>query len=367
MRRKIFTLLVALLAIATGVQAADEITSLKLTIKYNGGEAMTQEFPASGFDVVDLTDKSTTSLIIQKAEVLTSGSVSGVTFTAALYRNSPSADQWQNIPLENKGNGRWELDMGEGVELIEDHMDGETRTFEFFVDAKNASNADIYYNNGGQNYKVLYHVGGDAADWKVKYYKAETATIDLTVNNEAKHYTYNGDGVRTQFYGEQPGEVSSLAINGFSTWFIYNQEKGVTIDEVSLQYRINVDGTEGEWNALAANQTDSWNIWNEDKEQTDHGLEYSASGLNVDVINGLATGHSYVLELMYQVKTADGYYRMLKGDDLCLSFTVAEGNGIDNVSQASSSEKTRYNLSGQQVTRTMKGVHIVNGKKVVVK
>ena len=51
-----------------GTSSTGVITNMKLTIKHNGGNAFTQEFPASGFDTVDLTNEMTSSLIINKVE-----------------------------------------------------------------------------------------------------------------------------------------------------------------------------------------------------------------------------------------------------------------------------------------------------------
>lgn len=325
MKTRIFTLMIALFAM-TSVSLADEMTSLKLTVRIDGGEPETLTFPASGMSILDHSEESISSLILQKAEVTTTGYVSDVTFYGALYNSSdiPSLDNWIDLPLTSNGSGSWVLDMGEGVDLIESGHEGEKKTFQFYLKGKNGSNSDIYYNNGGQNYKIMFAIGGGASDWTVRFYKDETATLSLIVNNSNKNYTYNGDGIRTQFYGENPGEVSTFTINGFSTWFIYNKDAGVEIEKVRLRYRINVDGTEGQWNSLAATQTGSFDSWNSDEQKYDYMLQYGYEGQNEDILSGLSTGHDYVLELAYEITTTGGDTKRLTSSDMKLAFTVTD-------------------------------------------
>ncbi|MBR1839127.1 MAG: hypothetical protein IJ782_00850, partial [Prevotella sp.] len=107
--------------------ADDAITSLKLTTRINGKAAETHTIPANGFSVADITDESTTSLIIQKAEVTTTGNVSDIYFFGSLYNSgsAPKSDSWMYFPMTNNGSS-WVLDMGEGVELIESGWEGKT-------------------------------------------------------------------------------------------------------------------------------------------------------------------------------------------------------------------------------------------------
>jgi len=330
--KKVFTLIIALFAIVSASMADDAITSLKLTTRINGKAAETHTIPANGFSVVDITDESTTSLIIQKAEVTTTGNVSDIYFFGSLYNSgsTPKSDSWMYFPMTNNGSS-WVLDMGEGVELIESGWEGKTKIFEFYVQAKNGSGSDIFYNNGEQNYKVKFTIGsgGGSSDWTVKYYAQSTATLDLTWNGTTnRHYVYNGEGVREQGYGENPGEVGSLVINGFTTRFSYNKDAGVNISSVTLQYRINVDGEEGEWNGLNGTLTKSEDFWNDEEQHTSHRLIYSASNLNHNVAYGLEPGHNYELQLMYQVVTTAGDYIFLRQDakDMKLAFTVTEAS-----------------------------------------
>ena len=163
MKARLFTLFMAVFAFAWSVKA-DEITGLKLTISHNGGPAFTQEFPSSGWEEFVITEQ-TTSLVISKVEVETSGSIQAVMFNAVMYSASEggpkNADEWRTMPLENIGNGKWVLDMDEGVDLIEpDWLNKpKTKTFEFYVQGTNGSGNQIFYDNGGAHYKVTFSTG----------------------------------------------------------------------------------------------------------------------------------------------------------------------------------------------------------------
>ena len=257
--------------------------------------------------------------------------------------------------------------------MIESGWEGKTKVFEFYAKAKNGSSSDIYYNNGGQNYQIKFSIGsGASTDWTVKYYSESTATVDLTWNGTTnKKYSYNGEGVREQFYGENPGEVGSLVINSFTTRFIYNKDAGVGIQSVTLQYRINVDGAEGEWNGLNGTLDKEETIWNPEKERYEYRRIYSASNLNLDVVNayGLEPGHNYELQLMYQtVTTAGDYIFMRQGaNDMKLAFTVKEGTAVQGVSEAVVNKNApKYSVAGALVGDGYKGIVIQGGKKFIV-
>ncbi|MBO7120402.1 MAG: hypothetical protein J6W03_08815 [Bacteroidaceae bacterium] len=302
MKTKLFTLLMALFAFAWSAKA-DEITSLKLTISHNGGPAFTQEFPSSGWEELVLGEQ-TTSLIISKVEVQTSGSMQAVMFQGTMYNTSqggPSgSNEWRTMPLENKGNGKWELDMGEGIDLIEADWLGQnkTKTFEFYVQAYNGSGNQFLYNNGGANYKVTFSTG-DGADWKIKFLDGITAGLTFSLDDSYKEYNFNGAGDRVP--EDQLGELSSLCIEQFALQF-YTAD-GVKTNDVSLQYRIYEEGQEpeGGWNRIDATYLDN--------EEGNKMFCYTDM-MGINVTNGLEPNKDYVLEVNYQV-VVDGEYIFL--------------------------------------------------------
>jgi len=291
-----------------GTSSTDVITNMKLTISYNG-EQFTQSFDASGFQMLDLTAEFTNSMIIKKVEVQTQGTVSDVVFVATMNPadETPNSDNWENMPLQwNKDGEGWVLDFGDGIELTKEIEDSQPRIFQFYVQAKNSAGSDIFYNNGGETYKVKFtYQGGGNENWKVKFYKDGTAGLGLLVNGEQWSTSYTGDAIRERYYGWNPGEVSSLAIDNFSLSFIRNDD--VSIDNVKLKYRVyEDDATGGDWTSITADLTSYDDIYNNNKDVTEHYMCFSASNLSTNVTSGLESGKGYVLELYYKVTTTDG-------------------------------------------------------------
>ena len=302
MKARLFTLFMAVFAFAWSVKA-DEITGLKLTISHNGGPAFTQEFPSSGWEELVLGGQ-TTSLVISKVEVQASSSLATVMFTGTMYSTSqggPSNDgEWRSYSLQDKGNGKWELDMGEGIDLIEaDWLNAnKTKTFEFYVQAYYGSGSQFLYDNGGAHYKVTFSTG-EGPDWKIKFLEEYTADLLLNVGGEGRSYSFKGDGSRTP--EDQLGQISSLAIDQFALWFRYND--GVKTNDVSLQYRVYEEGQEpeGGWSRIDAPQF---------YDQGSNTMFFYTDMMGLDVTNGLEPNKDYVLEVNYQV-VVDGEYIFL--------------------------------------------------------
>jgi hypothetical protein len=302
MKTKIFTLLMTLFAFAWSAKA-DEITSMKLTISHNGEPAFTQEFPSSGWEEFVITER-TTSIIISKVEVTTSGNVTGIAFTGTMYSTSQGGpsndDEWRSYPLQNKGNGKWELDMGEGIDLVEKKWleKPKTKTFEFYIQGTNGSGSQLFYNNGGANYKVTFSTG-ESADWKIKFMTDQTAELGLNIDKELQYYYYYGDGSCNK--DGQLGQIKSLFIDRFAVMLQYNN--GVKTNDVSLQYRVYEEGhePEGGWGRINATKFE---------DMGDNTMFISTDLVRVNVINGLESGKNYVLEAHYQV-VVDGEYIFL--------------------------------------------------------
>ena len=321
MKTRIITLLTALFAWAAGLQA-QQITSLTMTIRQNG-EAFTESIPATGFEDVDLTNEPLTSLVIQDVEIETSGNISEAFIVGGMYNQNetPYDDDWRNIPLENQGKGKFAI-KGMDAELIEA---GKTKVkvFEFYAYAKDGSGNDIYYNNGGSNYKIIFTRGeGDAAGWKVKFYKDQTATLSLLIDNTPHDYAFTGDAERTPGTDQQPGQLRSLVINGFTLDMIRNDN--VSVKDVSIQYKVYEEGQDGNWNRLDAQSMSDERVYNKDKDVYENHVTFRASGLNLEVTEGLTTGKDYVLEIIYQVVVEGDYIFLGRDrDSSCFRFSIA--------------------------------------------
>ncbi len=296
------------------------INSMKLTISHNGGPAFTQEFPSSGWEELVLGGQ-TTSLIISKVEVQTAGSMQAVMLQGTIYNTSqggPSgSDEWRPMPLENKGNGKWELDMGEGIDLIESDWlnENKSKTFEFYVQADNGSGTQFFYDNGGAHYKVTFSTGEGSSD-KIQFQEGRTAELSLASNNGWYGYAYDKEGNRDP--SDQPGQLSSLTIEQFALWF--KTADGVKTNDVSLQYRVYEEGqeTEGGWNRIDAQQI---------MDVGSNIMYCDANGVGVNVTSGLEPNKNYVLEVYYQVVVDGEYYVFGKDKEDCkFRFTIDDGS-----------------------------------------
>ena len=278
------------------------IKNLILTIRLNGGEAFNQEIPAEDFPVVDLTDEQTTSLIIEKIEVQAVESVSDVVFCGTMYSTNggPSGDEWREFNMEYKSNGRWMLYFGEGVELVNEDWIGKnkTKTFEFYVKAKDYFGNDTFYNNGGANYKVTFSTG-ESTDWKIKFLDGITAGLTFSLDGEDRVYNFNGAGDRVP--EDQLGQLSSLCIDQFA--LLFYKAEGVKTNDVSLQYRVYEEGQEpeGGWSRINATHLD---------QEGGNQMFCYTDIVGINVTNGLEPNKDYVLEVNYQV-VVDGEYIFL--------------------------------------------------------
>lgn len=300
------------------------IKNLILTVRLNGGEAFTQEIPAEGFPVVDLTDEQTTSLIIEKIEVQAIESVSDVSFLGTMYstNSGSSGDEWREYNMEYKSNGRWMLYFGEGVELVEEDWIGQnkTKTFEFYVKAKDYFGNDTFYNNGGEDYKVTFTTG-EGGGQKIQFVKGRVAELTLRFNDALYGYAFNDDGSRDPI--DQPGQLTSLAIDQFALWFYVAE--GVKTNDVSLQYRVYEEGQEpeGGWSRIDATHLD--------KEGGNKMFCY-AENVDINVTSGLEPNRVYILEVNYQVVVGEEYFFLGKNKESSkFRFTLTENVVQDEI------------------------------------
>ncbi|MBQ6192448.1 MAG: hypothetical protein IJK51_09140 [Bacteroidaceae bacterium] len=300
------------------------IKNLILTVRLNGGEAFTQEIPAEGFPVVDLTDEQTTSLIIEKIEVQAIESVSDVSFLGTMYstNSGSSGDEWREYNMEYKSNGRWMLYFGEGVELVEEDWIGQnkTKTFEFYVKAKDYFGNDTFYNNGGEDYKVTFTTG-EGGGQKIQFVKGRVAELTLRFNDALYGYAFNDDGSRDPI--DQPGQLTSLAIDQFALWFYVAD--GVNVNDVSLQYRVYEEGQEpeGGWSRIDATHLD--------KDGGNKMFCY-AENVDINVTSGLEPNRVYILEVNYQVVVGEEYFFLGKNKESSkFRFTLTENVVQDEI------------------------------------
>ena len=294
----------------------------------NGGETFTEMIPASGFEEL-LLGGYITSLKIHKAEVTTSGTFTDMKFKATMYKTAnggPESDaEWQEVGFVDVGDGNWMIDIPGGRDLVDGSWDNKFKTFEFYIQGKDNSGNDVFYNNGGEDYKVTFSTGsGGTLINKIQFLDGITAGLTFSLDDSYKEYNFNGAGDRVP--EDQLGELSSLCIDQFA--LLFKTAEGVSTDDVSLQYRIYEDGEEpsGSWNGIGATHLD---------HQGDNQMFCYTDMMGRNVTNDLEPNKSYVLEAWYQV-VVDGEYFVLCKDKESSKFKFylkegAQGGTINNV------------------------------------
>ena len=326
--KKLFTLfLMTCMMSFADTATAQSITGWTLNVQRNDETAV--DITRSNFSNY-ANIGNVTALLLNSMNITTTGTFDKVTLWVNMHKEGKDKNEWHDVSATSDGAGNWTFTGP--IDLYELAGDDGNWLLKFYVEGISGGTSVKDDDNGAYylfNFTIASGGSGGGSDWTVKYYSESTATVDLTWNGTTnKKYSYNGEGVREQFYGENPGEVGSLVINGFTTRFIYNKDAGVGIQSVTLQYRINVDGAEGEWNGLNGTLDTEETIWNPEKERYEYRRIYSASNLNLDVVNayGLEPGHNYELQLMYQVVTTagDDIFMRQGANDMKLAFTVTE-------------------------------------------
>ena len=375
MKARLLTFVTSLL-MATFSALAGDINSLTLTVQFNGGEPFEFSVPESGFDALALEDAAT-SIIVSKLVVTTAADVTDMEFCATIFSTSHGAadpNEFRYMPLENKGQGQWVLELGNNGELIDPDWltENKNKTFEFYARGKKGGNA-VYYNNGGANYQILFYTGegeGGEESWSVKFYRDKTATLSLTRNKQDNLlYTFSGSAERTPT--DQPGQLTSLVINAFSVQFIRNDD--IRIADVSIQYRIYEDTEKpipGDWNRIDATKIDEEIVYNPEKDRSECRVTCTASNINLDVASQLQAGKNYAMEVMYQVIDTNNQYHMLgkEREGTCLRFSKLSDNSVDAaLMDKKQTAPSIFTISGQRMSQPRHGVNIIDSKKVLVK
>ena len=313
MKKTLLTLALMLTAMAA---VAQSITNATLSYSFNG-EGSRVSFPASGFDVLDLSETVAENFKIDAITVQTSGPVNDVTMYAAQYESGGKDPEIIEIPLVAQ-----EAQAGDGTvywvipaEIFEDNMDNgwivqnndrstATRYLTFYFVA-NKDKTPAYYNNGGNNYSIRFRTegkgGGVGQSDNISFYDTSTAALTLSMTGGKYSnitYTYAGDGSRD--ISDQPGGVSSLEISGF-TLRLQRANADLEIESVSVQYKVYEEGSDGQWNTL-----------NYDFQQDEGGnilaKKYTGTTSTQDLTKGLKQGTTYVLEVKYQIIDKNGNY-----------------------------------------------------------
>ena len=311
MKTRIFTLLMALFAFAWCAKA-DEITSMKLTISHNGGEFFTETFPSEGWTDLDLTDESSSSILIKRIEVQTSGKVSNVIFKATMYKTENGLrpdDGWRTFDLMQEGN-TWVLDFGENApDLIDSEMGSTPRTFRFFVQAKDGLGEDIYYNNGDEDYKVLFVRGGGSQP------SAGIKSMTLTIRHN--------DG---------PAFTQSFPAENCQELVFEGQTKSLIIEKVEVEADASVSGLEFFGTMYSTysggSSGDEWRSFSLDKQGDGYWVLDMGSGVELVESKWLSENKTKTFRFYVKGQSASGknIYYSNGGHDYKLTFSTGKND-----------------------------------------
>lgn len=279
---KKFLLLVcgALLSLLSTVSAV-EITSAEMGITINGVQNINPTFPASEWSTVDISNEPSSSILITSVTVQVSGSAKNVKAVGSVYKKGHTPEKWRDIPLINQGNGVWSL-SNINADLIDDSMGPDPRVFEFYFEAVGTDDITYYYNNGGQDYKLIFAKSGGVVDTGITSFE-----MSAKVNGgEDSWQSFKASGESDiDVTGET---ITSLIINNVKV------KTNITMESVKLvatMYKQGKSPSPDEWVEVPLNY-DKDNKWRID-------------GLNRDLIEPGMSSDTRVFEFYVKAKDSD--------------------------------------------------------------
>ena len=327
MKRITLILTALLLCFAANVSAQGQLTGLKMTVKVDGGEPFVEAFQASGVEPLDLTSRQFSSIIIDGAEVSATGTVSEAKVMGTVYKQGSSPEEWREIPLINQGDGTWKI-SGLNAELIDDDvMSGATLVFEFYAQAKSGSNT-VYFNNGGENYKVIY-VNRTASNGITRF----ELFVKLNGSQEDTRVEFPASGYPVTDMTSQP--ATSIVIN---------------VAKVST----NIDMRSVKVKGTVYKQGSSPEEWRDIPLVDQGGGKWRLDGIGADLIDPKMDSSPRVFEFYVKAEaSSDGhaYYYNNGGENYKLIF-VKDGGTSSTISFPSTGAATlTLNVNGKQRTQ----------------
>ena len=308
------TIILLLVMLAAGQMSGAEFTGGSITLTTPDGD-MTFPLPQTGFEVADYTGMGQApTLVVKSFEATTTGDVANATLMGALYQQGQSPEEWMQFPLTNNGNGTWGVTINQ--DLVEVAPGPGEYVLEVYVKGNDANGNQLLLNNGGENYKVMFALGGSDTSNNVRWLTNRAAEIFLSTDQDFLQYRYNGDGSRDN--ETMPGAVDMLAINFFGIY--YDLAENVEITHASLQYMICLEGeTEGLWNTIECNEL---NTLASSRTNTHRSTFMNEQRI---ITHNLEPGN-YVLRIMFQLIDDKGNYYFFgrDNDNFVFNFTMNE-------------------------------------------
>ncbi len=323
------------------------------------------KLPASGMGLQDLSDEADNVFTLEQWEAKTTQAASFVDAYYRVYEENSTPGAFIKSAGTSTDMRTWR--STQAIDVLQGLTKDKKYILEFYVHGRNA-NGDIYYSNGGANYKVKFLYSDKTAGTGFYTGVDNPANITLLVNGKEQSYALPGCKQQYSNGAVQLGKVSTLNLSKFNI-MVQREDTDIDINNVSMQQQV-----------YLASETDNWN-WN--GIQATNSAIVSEDGLvmdftctdNVDLTEhfNMTYGNSYILEVMPQVITPDDKWHWLIDKEIQGSrigfkfqFDYVSPTGIDTVADTPVTLHGKtYNLAGQRVSDSYKGIVIENGRKVI--
>lgn len=348
-----------------------DFKDLQLLISVNGDEDQVQ-LPFAGMPVADLVEDEdqdiTWELTLNSWSVQTVEAATSVVIMSRVYKSTAPGGEWREVKASSTDGIHWAcaspISATDGLEK------NETYIWEFYMKATNAK-GDVFYNNGGENYKVKFLYGDKQQEQEnVEFvgYNGESSFVMLAIDDNEPLPYYLPDLKNMHAYADgalQLGTVSSISLQRFEA-YLWRSKADIEITSVSLQYKLYEQGSSGMWNRIESEALEDLN----DEYTLKRYFSYTPHPFS-----GLESGKSYILEVMLQAQTENGNYYFLtdneeSSDNVGFKFAFTydpDTSGVAGITADGKGEGPSYNLNGTEVNGSYRGITVEKGKKILRK
>ncbi|MBM6992153.1 MAG: hypothetical protein I3J02_02670 [Prevotella sp.] len=348
------------------VTAELNFVKLKAQVGLND-EVETEEInlPPSYMSIEDLTANGSKAINVFNLEswtAETSSAANSIDMYYRIYRHGTDPGEWQMISGTSADKLTWtctpKADLTAGLEK------GKSYVLEFYLQGTNADDTFVF-NNGDNNYKVLFFyddTNPDNGGTGFLVNGQKMVRLALTSDyNQGFMYMYILEDCKNSYENGavQLGTIPMLAFMGYGA-ILQRASTDVNIVEVSMQYKVYEPGQTAEWNGIVAENIDYIDATR---------LVMQSQCFAPMEFTGLTPGKTYILEMMPQIRTADNQYYFYNDTDeeglvgFKFQFTIDPAMGISSIATSDDDNAPTFNLLGQPVGPSYKGIVIKKGKK----
>lgn len=332
----------------------------------NAVEEVEINLPPRNMQIEDISDngiRATNVLTVTQITADMSVEATAFDFYYSVYQYGSEPAEWKNVSGTSADGRTWTCTSA--VDVMAGLAKDKNYVLEFYFKAT-VNGSDAIMNNGNENYKVQFlyadkdpDTGGTGFTVDGRKMVSFVMTSDL---DNPYMFIYDLATCKSVYENGavQLGRVPKLAFTAFRAMW-QRESTDVEIADMSIQYKIYEPGQDGQWNGIMATETNYY---------IENQLIASSTCHEAFTFPGLISGNTYILELMPQLRTSNNKYYFLKDTDeggnvgFKFQFTIDNPTGITTVNLNSSDSTPAYNLAGQRVADSYKGIVIQNNKKI---